>query len=268
VKDQDFESIKVDGPDNHGVVYLTLNRPESLNCASMEMYQELSAVARWLRNPDGVGAVVLTGAGRAFCAGADIRIIKEFADERFRTKMMEDGVHMVHEFLRIRPPVVTAINGPAVGFGAALALTGDVVFMAEDAVIADTHVRAGIVAGDGGALFWPALIGPSRAKEFLLTGDPMPATKAYEFGLANRVYPSDQLLDEADAFARRLSGGARHAIAWTKQVVNIALLREADYKMPLGNAHEARTQGMPDMVEGTEAFLEKREPKFPSAERP
>jgi enoyl-CoA hydratase len=260
-----FETIQVDGPDEHGVVTLTLNRPDQLNTASMQMYWELSQLARWLRNPKGVGAVVLTGAGRAFCAGADMSIIKQFGDVDFRTQMMEDGVHLCHEILRIRPPVITALNGPAVGFGAALALLGDIVYMADTATIADTHVRAGIVAGDGGALLWPALIGPSRAKEFLFTGDAMDSATADRLGLVTRVFPADELLDASHALARRLASGARHAIAWTKQVVNIELLRAADWKLPLGNAHEARTQGMADMEEGIAAFLEKRKPVFPSA---
>jgi enoyl-CoA hydratase len=265
VSKAEFETVRVDGPDEHGVVELTLNRPDHLNCASPEMYDELSVVARWLRNPDGVGAVVMTGAGRAFCAGADMQIIKQFADERFRNRIMEDGVHLVHEFLRIRPPVITALNGPAIGFGAALALLGDIVYMSEDATVADTHVRAGIVAGDGGALLWPALIGPSRAKEFLLTGDPIDAATADRLGLVTRVYPADEVHERSVAMARRLASGARHAIAWTKQVVNIGLLRDADWKLPLGNAHEARTQSMPDMAEGVAAFLAKRPARFPSA---
>jgi enoyl-CoA hydratase len=178
---------------------------------------------------------------------------------------MEDGVHLPHEFLRIRPPVITALNGAAVGFGAALALLGDIVYMADTATIADTHVRAGIVAGDGGALLWPALIGPSRAKEFLFTGDPMDAQTADRLGLVTRVFPAADVVDEAHKMAKRLAAGSRHAIAWTKQVVNIELLRAADYKLPLGNAHEARTQSMPDMAEGIAAFLEKRPVRFPSA---
>ena len=140
---------------------------------------------------------------------------------------------MCHEFLRIRPPVISAINGPAVGFGAALALLADIVYMAEDAIIADTHVKMGIVAGDGGALLWPALMGPSRAKEFLLTGDKLDAATAHQLGLVNHVVPGDRLLQDAMEMARRLAQGARHAIAWTKQLVNLPLIRAADYLLPL-----------------------------------
>jgi enoyl-CoA hydratase len=259
-------TMKVEGPDQDGVLVVTLNRPERLNTTSPQMYDELSVLLRKLRNPADVGAVVITGAGRAFCAGVDIKIMEQFSEEPFRTSVMEDGVNLCQEFLRVRPPVITAINGPAVGFGAVLALLGDIVYMSEDAVVLDPHVKSGIVAGDGGALLWPALIGPSRAKEFLLTGDPMDAKTAFAYGLVNHVVTADRLMPEAMAMATRLAKGARHAIAWTKQVVNIALLREADYKLPLGNAHEARTQSMPDMLEGTAAFFEKRTPVFPSAQ--
>jgi enoyl-CoA hydratase len=259
-----FENILVEGPDFDGVMSVTLNRPDRLNAATPQMAKELMAVAMDLRSSHDVGAVVLTGAGMGFCAGADMSEIHEFADESFRTRVMDQGVHLVHDFLRIRPPLVVAVNGPAVGFGAMLALTGDIVFMAENAIISDPHVRNGIVAGDGGALLWPALIGPSRAKEFLLTGDRMDAQTALQYGLVNRVYPAERLVQEANAFARRLAAGSRHAIAWTKQVINISLLREADWVLPLGNAQEARTQAMPDMVEGIAAFLDKRQPSFPS----
>jgi len=260
-----YELLKVDGPDAEGVLVVTLMRPEQLNATSPQMYEELSSLIRKLRNPLDVGAVVITGAGRAFCAGVDINALGEFSDEPYRTSVMEGGVHMCHEFLRIRPPVISAINGPAVGFGAALALLADIVYMADTAIIADTHVKMGIVAGDGGALLWPALIGPSRAKEFLMTGDKMDAATAHSLGLVNHVVPGDQLLEEAMEMARRLARGARHAIAWTKQLVNIPLIRTADYVLPLGNAHEARTQSMPDMAEGAAAFLEKRAPSFPSS---
>jgi enoyl-CoA hydratase len=260
-----YALLAVEGPDEDGVLLVTLNRPEKLNTTSPQMYEELSSLMRKLRNPIDVGAVVITGAGRAFCAGVDINALDEFAEEPFRTSVMEGGVHMCHEFLRIRPPVISAINGPAVGFGAALALLADIVYMAEDAIIADTHVKMGIVAGDGGALLWPALMGPSRAKEFLLTGDKLDAATAHQLGLVNHVVPGDRLLQDAMEMARRLAQGARHAIAWTKQLVNLPLIRAADYLLPLGNAHEARTQSMPDMVEGATAFLEKRPAVFPSA---
>lgn len=263
--ERSFKTLLVDGPDADGVLTITLNRPERLNAATLDMALEIIAVARELRSPQPeIGAVVLTGAGRGFCAGQDMRSMTDFTDETFRAHTMEVGIHFVHDLLRIRPPLITAINGPAVGFGAALALCGDIVFMADTAIIADTHCKVGIVAGDGGALFWPKLIGPQRAKEFLFTGARMDAQTALQYGLVNRVYPMDRLHDEAIAFARQLANGARHAIAWTKQVINISMLREADWVMPLGNAQEARTQAMPDAVEGTAAFLEKREPVFPS----
>jgi enoyl-CoA hydratase len=258
------ETLLVEGPDDDGVLRVTLNRPERLNTTSPQMYEELSTLMRKLRNPPDVGAVHLTGAGRAFCAGVDIKIMEEFSEEPFRTFVMEGGVNLCHEFLRIRPPVVVALNGAAMGFGSTLALLGDIVYMARGATIADPHVKSGIVAGDGGALLWPLLIGPSRAKEFLMTGDPIDADAAFSYGLVNHVVDPEDLAKESLKMARRLSKGARHAIAWTKQVVNIALLREADYKLPLGNAHEARTQSMPDMLEGVAAFFEKRPPNFPS----
>jgi enoyl-CoA hydratase len=139
--------------------------------------------------------------------------------------------------------------------------------MSESAVIADTHVRAGIVAGDGGTLIWPALLGPNLAKEYLMTGDHVDAATALRIGLANHVVSGDQVLTKALEIARRLARGPRHAIAWTKQGVNVALLREAAWMLTMTNAQEARTMADADLTEGVRAFQERREPRWPSAHK-
>ena len=262
----DYESIAAEGPDSDGLVILTLNRPKALNAFTGEMHDEFLDALRRLRNPSDVGAVVITGAGSAFSAGGDLTTIQELgAAPGAEIVHLEEAVHMVRDLLTVRPPVVAAVNGHATGLGATIALVCDVVFMAAEARIADTHIRAGIVAGDGGTLIWPALLGPSLAKELLFTGDALTAERAREVRLVNHVVPAAEVLETAVAFARRLATGPRHAIAWTKQAVNSKLLADAAWHMPLSTAQEARTIQLPDMEEGTSAFLEKRSPRWPSA---
>jgi enoyl-CoA hydratase len=266
--DGPYDTVLVDGPDDDGVLVVTLNRPERGNAATFDMYRELGGIMRTLRAPvDAVGAVVITGAGGMFCAGGDIAMIQTFADPAVSLQVMEEGAHFACDLLSVRCPVVAAVNGHAMGFGASLALFCDVVIMSEDARFADPHVKAGIVAGDGGALMWPLLVGPNRAKEYLMTGDPLDGPTAERLGLVNHIVPAADVLPKALDLARRLATGPRHAIAWTKQAVNLPILQQALATMTLGNAQEARAMASADMVEGTTAFLERRAPQWPSATR-
>ena len=261
-----FETILVDGPDEDGVLVITLTRPERGNAATLEMYREMGAVMRALRAPDpDIGAVVITGAGNMFCAGGDASMIQSFQDPAVSLQAMEEGTHFAKDVLSVRCPVIAAVNGHAMGWGANLALFCDVVIMSDEARFADPHVKMGIVAGDGGALMWPLLVGPNRAKELLMTGDPLDGETAYRLGLVNHLVPAAEVLPKALGIARRLATGPRHAIAWTKQCVNLPILQQALATIPLGNAHEARTMAAADMVEGTAAFMEKRAPRWPSA---
>jgi enoyl-CoA hydratase len=251
-----------------GVLGLTLNRPEERNAITLPMHDEIVSCLHDLHDLPDVGAIVLTGAGDTFCAGGSMEMIRDFRDQDWRrsVRAFEGAIRLVQELLMVPPPVIAAVNGHAIGLGATLALLCDVIVMSDAGKIADTHVKAGIVAGDGGALIWPAVLGPARAKELLMTGDPVEADRALEFGLVNRVVPADRVQDEALEIASRLAGGARQAIAWTKQIVNMSLLREAMAQMPLAASLEARTMDQPDVQEGTRAFLERRAPNWPSNE--
>lgn len=263
-----YETIKTVGPDDDGVVQLILNRPEVRNAFSIQMHRELSDALHRLHNPPDVGAVVLSGAGQSFSVGGDISTIKGFsAGPGAEMENIHEAATMVTTYLAVAPPVISAIHGHAVGLGATFALLADIIFMAEDAIVADTHVKAGLVAGDGGTLLWPMLIGSNNAKQYLFTGDPLSAQEAHRLGLANRLIPAGDLVNEALQLARRLARGPRTAIAWTKQAVNARILAEAITHMPMSLAQEARTMYLPDMVEGTTAFLEKRPPRWPSSHR-
>jgi enoyl-CoA hydratase len=230
------------------------------------MHAELSDFFVRLRALPDVGAIVLTGAGSAFCAGGDFELMEEFQRDDWRrtVRTMDEGVTLVRDLLQVPPPVIAAVNGAAYGLGATLALLCDFIVISEAATLADTHVRAGIVAGDGGTLVWPHLLGHARAKEFLLTGDPVDAKTALSLGMVNRVVPAEELLPVALDMAVRLAAGPRQAIAWTKQAINTTLLREASQQMPLAIALEARTMMLPDHREGISAFRQRRDAAWPS----
>jgi enoyl-CoA hydratase len=250
-----------------GVMTLTFDRPARANAVNGVMHDEILAFLRWLPDQREVGAVVLTGAGRSFCAGGDMELIEETrnADPWSTARAIGDVSKIVREFLDVPQPIVAAVNGAAVGLGATLALLSDIVIMADTATISDPHVRMGIVAGDGGTAVWPALVGPARAKEFLLTGDPVDAATAERIGLVNRVVPGDVVLAESRAFAARLAAGPRQAIAYTKRAINAAQARDAVPNVILSASYEAQTMKEPDVVEGMSSFRERRVPSWPSA---
>ncbi|MFD2675878.1 enoyl-CoA hydratase/isomerase family protein [Camelimonas lactis] len=240
------------------VLTLTMNRPDSLNAVNAVLHEELSRVfTDAAKDPDS-DVIVLTGAGRAFCAGGDVDWMQDAIDnpDSFETTVAEAKA-IVFSLIDCEKPTIARINGPAVGLGATIALFCDVSFAAEKAIIADPHVSIGMVAGDGGAVIWPQLIGFARAKEFLLTGDPIAAPRAAEIGLINHAVPAEQLDAAVDAFADRLAGGAMKAIRWSKVTTNIALRQLAVAMMDTGLAYEALTNVSADHQRLVTEFREK-----------
>jgi len=169
---------------------------------------------------------------------------------------------IIHSLLDIEKPVISKINGHAVGLGASIALLCDVSFMSTDAKIGDPHVRIGLVAGDGGAAIWPQLVGFNRAKEYLMTGDLIDAQEAERIGLVNHAVAPDQLDAAVDKFCDRLANGSTRAIRWTKVAVNVELKRITQAAMDTGMTYETITASLPDHAEGVKAFKEKRKPVF------
>ena len=210
--------VDADGP----VRIVTLNRPDAYNAVNAGLHEGIATVWKQLAADPEARAVVLTGAGKAFSAGGDMAWFQKIQeDPGLRAAMMREARDVVYETIRCPLPVVAAVNGPAVGLGCSLAVLCDTVFIAEDAYLADPHVAVGLVAGDGGALLWPLLIGPLRAKELLFTGDRVPAAEAVGLGLANRMVPGERLREEALAFAHRLAGLPARALQDTKRAVNL-----------------------------------------------
>ncbi|MDB5712394.1 MAG: enoyl-CoA hydratase [Sphingomonas bacterium] len=245
------------------VLEVTLNRPEKLNATDAVLHTELARVFVDINNDPDSDVVVLTGAGRAFSAGGDIGWMQEMIDrENGFDQTAREAKQIVFGLIDCEKPVICKMNGHATGLGATIALFCDVIFAAEHAKIGDPHVSIGFVAGDGGAVIWPQLIGYARAKEYLLTGDMMTAHQAAQMGLINHAVPADELDARVDAFADKLVAGATQAIRWTKMSVNIGLRDLATSIMDASLAYEARSNDTPDHQEAVRAFAEKRAPVF------
>jgi enoyl-CoA hydratase len=213
-----FESIAFERIDD--VLRVTLRNPRNpMNAVDAVMHDELRRLFELLKLERAARAVVLTGSGRAFSAGGDFAWMEGISADKLYA-LRREGKQLIWNLLDVELPIVVAVNGPAVGLGATLALLGDVIFMAESAVLADPHVRVGIVAGDGGAVAWPLAVGPAIAKRYLMTGDSLTAAEAGRLGLVNEVVADGALQDEALAFARRLAAGAPLAVRYTKMSVN------------------------------------------------
>lgn len=242
---------------------ITLNRPDAMNSVNLAMHEELAEVFVFAAADPHSDVVVLTGAGRAFSAGGDLDHVKNNAEN---PHLFDEEVRLakriVFAILDLDKPLVCRLNGHAVGLGATLALFCDVIFAADTAKIGDPHVAIGLVAGDGGAVIWPQRIGLCKAKEYLLTGELIPAPKAAEIGLINHSLPAAELDAAVDAFAERLLNGSRNAIRYTKVLLNMELKRVATSVIDAGIAYEAVTQRSPDHREGIQALIEKRKPVF------
>lgn len=213
--------VRTEGP----LRFVTLNRPDRLNAVNDELHEALVQVWQALAADDGARAVILTGAGRAFSAGGDQKDLGRTTTAWHSRHSTDGAQRLVLEMIRCPLPLVAAVNGPAVGLGATLAICCDIVFISAKAHISDPHVTVGLVAGDGGAALWPIFASPPRAKEFLFTGDRVSPELAVQLNLANRVVAPEALIDEATAFATRLTEQPRAALLDTKRAVNMHIER-------------------------------------------
>ena len=222
--------IEADGP----LRIITLNRPASLNAVNDALHTGLARLWPRLAADYDARCAVLTGAGRAFCAGGDVAYLEELSrDQRLRAETIAHGRDLVLGMARCRVPIVAAVNGPAVGLGCSLVALSDIVYLAPAAYLADPHVAIGLVAADGGPLTWPLHTSLLWAKEYALTGARIPASRALEMGLANHV--ADDPLADALACAKRIAALPRQAAESTKRILNLhlerAVLATIDYAM-------------------------------------
>ena len=231
-------SVEVDGP----VRTVVLNRPTALNSINEELHGALADVWRQLAADSEARVVILTGAGRAFSAGGDLDWITSFLDDPVaRDGSLRGGARIVEEMLNFPLPVIAAVNGPAVGLGCTLVALSDIVLISETAYLADPHVSVGLVAGDGGAAFWSLITPILRSREYLFTGDRIPAATAVELGLATRTTAPDVLREEARRCAGRLAAQPAEALRGTKKIVNMVLSRAVSEALQAGFAAEGAT---------------------------
>ncbi|MGY4866659.1 enoyl-CoA hydratase/isomerase family protein [Mycolicibacterium elephantis] len=235
---------------------ITLNHPETLNSVDTDLHRALAQVWGHIAEDTDARAVVLTGAGRLFCAGGDLRLVQEMqGDVDQRSRLLIEARTIVEEMLNFPLPIVAAVNGAAVGLGASLAVLSDMVFIAENAYMADPHVAVGLTAGDGGPLAWPFMTSLLRAKEYLLTGDRIPARQAVAIGIANRVVSEDELLSEAKGFALRLAALPPQAVQSTRRTLNLHLLSASPGVLDYAFAEEFKSFDRSDHQAIVSAFL-------------
>lgn len=249
----------------NGVAQVTLNRPDHRNAIHRPMIEELRTIWPVLGSDPDVRSILLTGAGKAFCVGGDVKQMGDKEGDFGKGAGVADLSHnqkIIHGLLDLDKPVVCAINGDAVGLGASLALLCDITVAAEEARIGDTHVKVGLVAGDGGVLIWPLLLGINKAKECLMRGLLLSAHDAERMGLVNHVVPQGDCLAKAREIAQELADGASWAIRWTKLAINQTLKERANLSGFTALALEHITMHTADHREAALAFKEKRKPTF------
>jgi enoyl-CoA hydratase/carnithine racemase len=213
-----------------------------MNAFSDAMHDEFALLWSRMAVDRDARAVVLTGAGRAFSAGGSIDEFEYYrTDFAARRKTLQNARRLVDDMLNLHLPVVAAVNGPAVGLGCTLATLCDIVFVDESTFLADPHVTVALVAGDGSAVTWPFMTSMLRVKQYLLTGDRIPAPVAVELGLANFAVPAGALLPDATAFARRLADLPPQAVQDTKSVLNQLLRQAAVNVLGFGLAAESQS---------------------------
>jgi enoyl-CoA hydratase len=250
----DYQLLEFERQD--GVLTVSLAPKTPLNSVNGQLHAELATVFATIRRDPSVDAVVLTGENGAFSAGAEVSWLHGLTIDDL-DPLFDEGYRIVMDLIDLPQPIIAAIEGPAVGLGATIALFCDVKFAAADARIGDPHVRIGVVAGDGGAVIWPWLIGVGRAKRYLLTGDLVDAELALEYGLIDEVVPSGESLGAARAFAGRLAGGNQAAIRGTKACVNKHLRQAANLVLDTSLALEKETMSSSEHQHALQAFLDK-----------
>jgi 2-(1,2-epoxy-1,2-dihydrophenyl)acetyl-CoA isomerase len=255
-------TVLVEHDDATGVSTITLNRPEALNSLTVPMKLALRAAFESMATRRETRSVILTGAGRAFCAGQDLRERLEPGAAPLDEEIRERYSPIVRAMTGLEKPIVAAVNGVAAGAGASLAMAADIRIAADTASVALAFARVGLVPDSGATWLLPRLVGLTRAAELALLNEPVSAADAVRLGLIGRVVPADQLASAAREIAERLAAGAPRALALTKR----ALLAAWDGDLEAALEREARLQGeagrTKDHAEGMAAFLEKRPPRF------
>ena len=257
-----YETLKFDRNDR--VLTITINMPDRLNVVTEQLHEEMSRVFFDAATDSDSDIVILTGAGKAFCAGGDLGWLARELEEGLPPFVVEAHVmrRIVGGLLECPKPVIAKVNGDAFGFGASIALLCDIVIASQTARFADPHVKIGLSTGDGGSLIWPQLIGYAKAKHYLLTGEAIDAVEAERIGLITFAVAPEELDGFVSAYAAKLARGAQTAIRYSKITTNIPLRQLAVTLYEAGMAFEGLCKHTDDYREGVASFLEKRRPTF------
>src|SRR6266550_9037988 len=248
----------------NGVLLITLNRPEVLNATNDRLHWELTQIWLTIDRDKDTRVAVVTGAGRAFSAGGDMDMVERNAtDPRRLANTVREASDLVYNIINLDKPVISAINGVAVGAGLVVAMMADISIMSETARLTDGHTRLGVVAGDHAAIVWPLLCGMAKAKYYLLTSEFLDGREAERIGLVSLCVAPADVLPRALDVADRLGRGSQPSIRWTKRALN-NWLRQAGPIFDQSLALEMLTFMHGDVREGARAIREKRAPAFPS----
>lgn len=260
----DFQHILFERRE-HGILWMTLNRPEVLNAADRQLHTELVKVWKTIDRDPTVNVAVVTGAGRAFSAGGDLKLVEDAYqnyDEILR--ILDEARDLVYNILHCGKPIISAINGAAVGAGLVVALLADISIAAETARLADGHVRMGVAAGDHAAIVWPLLVGMAKSKYYLMTSDFVSGKEAERMGLVSLCVPDGEVAPKAWEVAVNLATGPRHAIRFTKRALNQWLLNAGpifDHSLAL----EMLNFFGPDMMAGVDGLRKRERANYPSS---
>ncbi|WP_370208242.1 enoyl-CoA hydratase/isomerase family protein [Pararhodobacter marinus] len=256
-----YKNLKVER--DGAILRITIDRAEKRNALDHATQLELGRIFYDVANDAEARAVVLTGAGDKFSVGGDLPKMQTKIDD---PTLYFDGIpnakHIVNGILDCPKPIIARINGDCVGLGCTIAVMCDFTVVVDDAKIGDPHVKAGLVAGDGGSVIWPQLVGFARARRYLLTGDLLSGAEAAQIGLLTSAVPAADLDAEVDKWANRMATGATISIVGTKMTINSVLKQIASTSMDVGMAYEGLANVSADHQEAVTAFVEKRKPVF------
>ena len=260
-----YPMMKVEKSAN-GITVVKFNNPEELNAFSGTMHRQVEDIFVDLADDPEVNIIILTGEGKAFSAGGNVKAMAERAGTQEAWKhtsgIFYSAKRIIENILNCPKPTIAAVNGAAMGLGASVALACDVQVISETASFADTHVRVGLVAGDGGTVIWPLLIGPNRAKDFLMRGKIIKGAEAERIGLVNYCAPADQVMAKAMEVANDLNSLPPLAVRWTKVSVNKMMKQQFNLIMDAAIAYEMLSMVSNDHKAAAQSFVDKQKPVY------
>jgi len=254
----DYETIIYEKKEK--VAIITLNRPERMNAINVQMNADLKSALKEAKDDSDIRAIVITGAGKAFCAGADVQ---EFASGEFRKKTSK-GAPTIHpyDFFSLYKPIIAAVNGVAVGFGTNLTLSCDIIYASENASFGEFFIRMGLIPDMNGSFLLPRFIGIHKAKELIFSGKRIFAEEAFQIGLVNKVFPHDELMPKTMEFANHLADQAPLALALSKEAINKSYEKVFNEMLAVEREFNTKCYTSEDHKEAATAWVEKRKPVF------